>query len=207
MKAALLDTPGLLAALALAAIVIYFAGLQALILVFIFLFAGVLVTRHEHEAKREMGIYEHERSWENVLANGLVPAVCAIISPSVGLGAYIGSLAAITADKFASELGVLSDKPISLANFRPVKQGTSGAMSVFGTVMSFDGALVIGLSCFLLFPGTDLWRVLLIAVIGFMGSFVDTLFGILEEKGIGNKATTNIICSIAGALLGFWLLH
>jgi len=207
MKAALLDTPGLMAALVLAGIVIYFAGVPALLLVFIFLFAGVLVTRYEHEAKREMGIYEHERSWENVLANGIVPAICAILFPYVGIGAYIGSLAAITADKFASELGVLSDKPISLANFKPVKQGTSGAMSVFGTVMSFDGALVIGAACFFLFPGTDLWRVLLIAVIGFIGSFVDTLFGILEEKGIGNKATTNIICSIAGALLGFWLLH
>ncbi len=153
-----------------------------------------------------MGIYEHERSWENVLANGIVPLGAAMLSPTLGPAAYIGSLAAITADKFASELGVLSGDPVSVFSFTKVKRGTSGAMSPFGTLMSFDGALLIGVTVYLLFPGIDAWRILLISLVGFSGSLLDTFFGVLEEEGIGNKATTNFICALSGAILGYLLL-
>jgi len=210
MKSLLLDFQGVALMLVLA-VVVYFGGghfgAQFLALMLVFLIASVVATKYGFEDKREWGIYEHERSWENVLANGLIPAACALFSPSLGIGAYLGSLAAITADKFGSELGVLSSDPISLFTFKTVKRGTSGAMSVFGTLMSFDGALLIGASAFFLFPSRiDAWKIVLIALIGFAGSIVDSIFGVLEERGIGTKATTNIICAMTGAILGFLLL-
>jgi uncharacterized membrane protein len=42
-----------------------------------------------------------------------------------------------------------------------------------------------------------------IAVIGFLGGLVDTLMGIPEELGFGTKSSTNIICTVVGALLGY----
>ncbi len=206
MKSTLLDIPGTALAVIFGSLLYYFGGMPYLALMLIFLSASVLVTKYEHQEKRKMGIYEHERSWENVLANGIASLFAAILSPTIGFGAFVGSIAAITADKFASELGVLSGEPYSIFGFKRVKRGTSGAVSPFGTLMSFDGALLIAIAVHFLFPGIDAWRVLLISLIGFSGSLIDTVFGVLEEEGIGSKATTNLICALTGALLGYFLL-
>lgn len=203
---ALLDWAGLGLAALMGIIVAFFGTPSFLILLLVFLVLSVIVTRFGHEKKRDLGLYEHERSWENVLANGLVPTICAVAYPYIGWGPYVGALAAITADKFASEMGVLGGEPISLLNFKKTKAGKNGAITLFGTLMSFDGALLIGLAAFLTIPGLDLWKVVMIGIVGFAGSMTDSVVGVLEEKGIGNKATTNAICSIFGAVVGFAFL-
>ncbi len=202
---ALLDFAGLALALAMGAVVA-FVQLPFLWLILIFLVASVAVTKYGFEKKRELGLYEHERSWENVLANGLVPTICAVLSPQLGWGPYVGALAAITADKFASELGVLGGEPVSLLNFKKAKRGTNGAVTPFGLLMSLDGGLIVGIGTFLLFSGLDLWKVVAIGLVGFAGSLADSVVGVLEEKGIGNKATTNAICSLFGAIAGLAFL-
>ena len=202
---ALLDWAGLVLAVAMGVVVALF-GTDFLFLLLVFLALSVIATRYGHEQKREVGLYEHERSWENVLANGFVPMLCAVLSPQIGWGPYVGSLAAITADKFASELGVLGGEPIYLLNFKKVKRGTNGAVTPFGLLMSFDGALLIGIAVYLFIPGITLWKIVAIGFVGFGGSMADSIVGVLEERGIGNKATTNAICSIFGAVAGFAFL-
>ncbi|MEM4348267.1 MAG: DUF92 domain-containing protein [Candidatus Anstonellaceae archaeon] len=199
---ALLDIAGLAFAFVMGALVLIFGSAEFLILLFVFLGLSVMVTKYGYEKKRELGIYEHERSWENVLANGFVPTICAVVSPWVGWGPFVGSVAAITADKFASELGVLAGEPIYLLNFKKAKKGTNGAVTPFGLLMSFDGAALIGIAAFLMFPGMTLWRIVLIGLVGFGGSFADSIVGVFEEKGIGNKATSNAVCSLFGAVAG-----
>ena len=203
---ALLDFAGIALAVVMGIVVAIASQPAYLILMVIFLVLSVAVTKYGYEQKRDLGLYEHERSWENVLANGLVPMICAVASPYIGWGPYVCSLASITADKFASELGVLGGEPISLLNFKKTKTGRNGAITVFGSLMSFDGALLIGISAYLLIPNLDLWKVVTIGVIGFGGSMADSVVGVLEEKGIGTKATTNAICSIFGAICGFAFL-
>ena len=202
---ALLDFAGLGLA-AIMGVIVALANPAFLAIMLIFLVLSVLVTRYGFEKKRDLGLYEHERSWENVLANGLIPTICALANPWIGWGAYVGSIAAITADKFASELGVLGGEPISLLNFKKTKAGRNGAITVFGTLMSLDGALLIGLAAMFLIPGIDLRKVVAIGLIGFGGSMVDSIVGVLEEKGIGNKATTNAICALFGAVCGLAFL-
>ena len=203
---ALLDWAGLLLAAAMGLIVAVSSPPPFLLLLLVFLVLSVMVTRFGHDKKRDLGLYEHERSWENVLANGVVPTICAVLSPYVGWGPYVGSLAAITADKFASELGVLGGDPVSLLNLKKVKRGTNGAITAFGTLMSLDGAILIGIVAFISLPGVDLWKVVGIGLVGFAGSMADSVVGVLEERGIGNKATTNAICSQFGAVCGYAFL-
>jgi uncharacterized protein (TIGR00297 family) len=203
----ILDREGVILAVLMGIIIFVCGGLDYLILMLSFLMLGVVATRYEHNIKRRMGIYEHERGWENVLSNGLVPTVLAFLSPQIGPVPFIASLAATTSDTFASEIGVLGKgKPISLENLKEVKPGTSGAMSVMGTIASLVGATAVGVLASFLFS-IDPMQVLLVAVAGFVGSLVDTLFGILEEKGIGTKGTTNFICSAAGGLIGFLFIR
>ncbi len=197
-KTLLLDKKAIILAIVLG-IALAIVNIFFFILMLAFLALAVVVTKYGYYEKKKMGVYEHERGWENVLANGLVPLIGAFLSP----GAFIGALAAVMSDKFASELGILGKDPINLRNLQKTKRGTSGAVSLFGTWMSFIGALFIGIFALCLYPEYSLWKILLIGIIGFMGSVVDSIFGVFEEKGIGTKTTTNIICSIIGLILGF----
>ena len=201
----LLDKQGLVLAFLLGLAVYFFGGLEFLAIFFVFLISSVVVTKYGYHKKRELGLYEHERSWENVLSNGLVP-VLVLFFPFFGfssIGAFLGAVAAINADKFASELGVLSPDPIDLANLKKARNGKSGCISLFGTFASFVGAITIGVFAHFLFPSSiDSWKIVFIGLIGFIGSFADSIAGVFEEKGIGNKSTSNIIGSAVGAILG-----
>ncbi len=203
--AVMLDRKGLMLSSVMGALTLVYGGKEYLALLLAFLVLSVMATRYGEEEKKERGIYEYERSWENVLSNGLVPTVLAVAQPYIGPLPFIASVAAITADKFASELGVLGkNKPIFLLTMKEVRPGTSGAVSFTGTLMSFAGALSIGAVAVFLF-GIKPSVALLVAGGGLFGSFVDTLAGILEEKGIGNKSTSNLFCSIAGGLAGLFI--
>ncbi len=202
----LLDKFGLGLALAMGAAVLVFGQSYFIWIFLLFLALSVLVTKYGFAKKREIGLYEHERSWENVLANGIIPVCAAIGHVYFGWGAYVGSVAAIASDKFASELGVLSEEPISLLTFKKAKRGESGCVSWFGTLMSLNGSLLIGVGYWFLVPGQSLWIILQIGAVGFAGSVADSLVGVLEEKGYGNKATTNMICAAVGAILGMAFL-
>ena len=213
MKSLLLDVPGTIAALILGLVVIVTSGPYALpnfLLLLIFLVLSVIVTKYRYNEKRVKGLYEHERGWKNVLSNGLIPGICAVGFALTGshawIGAFAGSLAAATTDKFESELGVLSGRPISLKNFRHVRPGTSGAISPLGTLMGFIGALLLGTFGRLLYS-YDPFLIFTLGTIGFVGGFVDTVFGIAEEEGFGNKSTTNFICTVVGAVFGYLFVY
>ena len=199
-----LDKDGLILALSMSIVIIYFGGIEALLVILVFLFLSVIATKYEYQTKKDMGIYEHERSWENVLANGIFPTFLSIFIPTIGFIPYLSSIAAITADKFGSELGVLGGKPFSLRTFKKAAEGESGAISMLGTIMSFAGALLIGVSAIAIY-GINPTTALLIGIAGLMGSIVDTLFGILEEQGYGTKGTTNFICSVSGGVFGYFI--
>jgi len=150
------------------------------------------------------------RDTVQVLANGGLAAAMAVAhgltgSPVFMFGFAI-ALAAATADTWASEIGVLSNRePLSILTMRPVPRGTSGGVSLLGLFAAGGGAFFIGLwfaagygiaaatalppvdgPGSLPTPGavTANWNALetlvLIAMItagGFLGSLVDSLLG------------------------------
>ncbi|MEW6528523.1 MAG: DUF92 domain-containing protein [Candidatus Micrarchaeota archaeon] len=198
----MLDKKGLMFSFLLGIVVFVYGGKEYLAFLIIFLIISVIVTRYGAEEKKESGIYEYERSWENVLSNGIVPTLFVVGHNIFGVLPFITSVAAVTADKFGSELGVLGkNKPISLFSFKEVVPGTSGAMSTMGTIMSFAGALVIG-ACAVFIFGVKPTTAFMIGVGGFLGSIADSIAGVFEERGIGNKSSSNIICSIIGGVAG-----
>jgi len=212
MKLLLLDMIGMFMVLAAALVVAVFSGhylIQNLATALTFLIIGVAVTKYRYEEKKEKGVYEHERSWQNVLSNSAFPLVCCVAYHYTGspawIAAYVGAFAGALADKFGSELGVLSDRPISLGTFRPVKQGTSGAISTLGTYLSFIGALIIGVSGYFLYSYSP-FTIFTISIFGFLGSVADSFAGVLEEKGIGTKGTSNLICTVVAGLLAYYFL-
>ena len=202
-----LDGKGIILALFFGFLLYHFGGLNYLLLMLMFFFLAIFVTRYGYEEKRELGIYEHERGWENVFANGILPAILAVLSSTLGPIPFICSIAAITSDKFGSEIGVMeANDPVSIITFAKVKPGTSGAISMLGSIASILGSTLIALGTVYLFSLTP-FMALQIALAGVIGSVADTFFGYFEERGIGTKGTTNFICSLVGAIIGYFLIR
>ena len=128
----------------------------------------------------------HERDAGQVFANGGLAALFAAlhalypesIFPWLGFAA---SLAAVNADTWATELGVLSPTtPRLITDLRKrVEKGTSGGVSLWGTVASLMGSAVIALPAVLLDPTGSLTtdHFLLITAAGLAGSLFDSFLG------------------------------
>ena len=93
--------------------------------------------------------------------------------------AYAASLAAVTADTWATELGVLSPSlPRLLTSWKPVERGTSGAISLYGTLAAAGGAAFIAILGALLGSGGRGWASLeIILMAGLLGSLFDSFLG------------------------------
>jgi len=122
------------------------------------------------------------RDWGQVLANGGLGAVLAVahaIWPDQAWPwlAFAGSMAAVNADTWATELGVLSQTaPRLITNWRTVERGTSGGVTLLGTFAAFLGAAVIGFAA-LLGGRAELANWGWITVGGLLGALFDSLLG------------------------------
>jgi uncharacterized membrane protein len=103
------------------------------------------------------------------------------------LVAVVGSLATVTADTWATELGVLSQsKPRLITNLlQAVEPGTSGGISGVGLMSAFAGSLFISI-VFLSFAVrgfSDRAMLILVTTIlgGFIGSLFDSLLGATKQ--------------------------
>jgi uncharacterized protein (TIGR00297 family) len=122
------------------------------------------------------------RDATQVLANGGVFACAALLSallpgPAGSLDALaaLGALAAATADTWATEVGVAADgAPRSLLTLRRVPAGTSGGVSVAGSLAMIVGALFIATLARALGLGRE---TLAVAAGGVAGAMADTLLG------------------------------
>ena len=90
---------------------------------------------------------------------------------------FLAALSAVNADTWATEIGSLSRRPPRLlTNWKPVPAGTSGAISLPGTLAALAGALFIPL-CSLGLWHLDPAEFLSVAWAGFLGSLLDSLLG------------------------------
>jgi uncharacterized protein (TIGR00297 family) len=126
----------------------------------------------------------HQRDWGQVLANGGLGALLGVVYwlfPSMGWvwAAFVGAMAAVNADTWATELGVLSKQsPRLVTTGKPVERGTSGGITLLGTLAALGGAAFVALIAALFSLGDEAWALLLAATLGGLaGSFFDSLLG------------------------------
>lgn len=118
-----------------------------------------------------------------VLANGgpgCIFSLLALIFPEYKeqfLHAFIASLAIANGDTWASELGAYSTKnPIHVFSLKRVPKGTSGAISLIGTISGIFGSMIIAGFGYLL-QLISLSTIWMITIIGCLGLFIDTFLG------------------------------
>jgi uncharacterized protein (TIGR00297 family) len=184
-----LNKSGALAAAFVGTIIFGLGGWSWAILLMIFFITSSGLSRMFKNRKR--GLDEkfskgHERDAGQVFGNGGLATFFAALHafypdsvlPWVG---FAVSLAAVNADTWATELGVLNPtQPRMITDLgKHVEKGTSGGISLFGTLASLLGAAVIALPAALLSPVGKLvpayW--LLISLGGLAGSLFDSFLG------------------------------
>ncbi len=182
-----LDRSGAVAAAALGMVVFGLGGLPwaALLLGFFITSSALsrLFGKRKH-ALAEKFSKGSTRDAGQVLANGGLAGVFVLLHLAFPGAvwpwlAFAGSLAAVNADTWATELGVLSPvAPVGITTLRPVERGASGGITVTGTLASLAGAAVIGLLAVLTMPSPD-WPLALafISLAGLFGSLVDSFLG------------------------------
>lgn len=142
----------------------------------------------EKQAAAEKFDKGHQRDMGQVLANGGLGSLIAILSaffPSpVWFPLYIGVMATVTADTWATELGTLSKRPPRLiTNGRLVEVGTSGGVSLLGTLVSLTGGILIGLVAGLLSPELNILTGILTGGLGgLLGSLFDSFLGATVQQ-------------------------
>jgi len=206
----------------------YFFVLESIVFIVVAALATDLGTAY----KKKVGTYQRDRGIRNVLANGLAPLLMAVGFFLAGiylpgshaslllLVGFVGSVAAVTADKFGSEIGVFGGKPVMIFTGKPVRIGTSGGITILGLLAGLvaSGIMAVPVLTISGFVARSVPHatmatlgVLIWAVIagGFVGNVADSVLGYWEEKKIGNKYTSNFISSVVGgavAILIFWVL-
>jgi uncharacterized protein (TIGR00297 family) len=119
-----------------------------------------------------------------VLANGGIASVFAGVhfflpSASWTWVVFAASLAAVNADTWATELGVLNPSlPRLITSWKPVEGGTSGAVSIYGMLAATCGAALIAILGALLGPaGRGFANLEIIIIAGLIGSLFDSFLG------------------------------
>jgi uncharacterized protein (TIGR00297 family) len=238
-----LDVDGVILAFLMAFIMLYVAtfseptlvygwilGIFYVAVMLYFLMLSAIVTKYGWHYKLSIRQSQKPRGVKNVLANGLGPLIFVLIVFFVAGGkfgsiafiaGFLGSVAAVTSDKFSSEIGILNGAPVSIMSFKKIRKGESGGITMLGLIAGMLGAFLIavvaGSAYLYLIPPTYSCPVngcgtipaiasfALVSAIflgGFIGTLVDSVLGYFEEKGTGNKYTSNFICSMAGGIVG-----
>ena len=187
-----LNRSGAIAATVMGAIIFGLGGLRWAILLLAFFITSSALSRAFKN--RKQGLDEkfskgHERDAGQVLGNGGVAAAFVLIhalypESSISWVGFAASLAAVNADTWATELGVLNPTPPrKITNLRRhVEKGTSGGVSLFGTLASLLGSALIAILAAFLNPTeplvTDhLSLALMITFAGLTASLFDSFLG------------------------------
>ncbi|MZP31394.1 DUF92 domain-containing protein [Heliobacterium undosum] len=147
------------------------------------------------------------RDFGQALANGGFGAVLAVLhflfpSEPAFFAAFVGTMATVNADTWATEIGVLSRRPPRLITTgRLVPPGTSGGITAVGTFATMMGGLLIGLTVWILVGIQDvilsgavnlagyLWLLPAAVAGGLGGSLFDSLLGATVQAMYVNAET------------------
>ncbi len=179
-----LDIGGSMLAFLMGSVLFGLGGWQYTLPIILFFSSSSVLSKVGKYKKRVVEeVYQKssQRDFYQVLANGGIPTIIFILifvsGESYLYSLYLISIAAATADTWATELGIFSSKdPFLITNFKSVKPGTSGAISMPGSMASLLASAIITISgCVFISFSTEIFIIIVFS--GFIGSIFDRLSG------------------------------
>ncbi|HKZ55418.1 MAG TPA: DUF92 domain-containing protein [Anaerolineales bacterium] len=183
MRAGALDRPGAVAAAIVGALTFGGGGLRSAFLLLLFFVSSSALSRIGKGHKQALSAVFAKggrRDAGQVVANGGIAALGAVLYgltlQPMWLASLAGALAAVNADTWSTELGVLARrKPRLVTTGVSVEAGTSGAVTPEGLLAALGGAGLIGLASGSLFGD---WTLAAAGWIGgALGALADSLLG------------------------------
>jgi uncharacterized protein (TIGR00297 family) len=184
-KARSLNKSGAVAAAFTGTIIFGVGGWQWAILLLTFFITSSALSRafKNRKAKLEEKFSKgHERDAGQVFGNGGIATLFAALhffypNEIWVWAAFAASLAAVNADTWATELGVLNPNPPRMITnlTKVVEKGTSGGISLVGTLASLAGSALIAFLASLLTGNWSLF--LVVSIAGLAGSLFDSFLG------------------------------
>lgn len=179
-----LTASGVLAAIVLDLAVSIALGNLGFLLLLVFLSLGILTDK----IKKSPASYEEEkgarRDASQVLANGLVPILSAVLyfafDERAFLLGFVASLAEALGDTAASSIGSYSKHTFDIFKFRKCEKGMSGGVSLVGTCAAVFFSAIIPLVSFA-FDLISLRELFATTAIAILGVFFDSLLGSLLQ--------------------------
>jgi uncharacterized protein (TIGR00297 family) len=179
-RARALTASGAAAAWIVGACVFGAGGWAYAAVLFAFFLPSTLLSRIGRARKRELvdiGKHGPRDAWQ-VLANGAIAAVCAVLAAITHAkpmaAAFAGAFAAASADTWGTEIGTLAKMaPRSILTFKPLAPGISGGITFAGTLAEVAGACVVGVVTWAI--GAGAWWI--VAAGGFAGALADSILG------------------------------
>ncbi len=212
-KYRVLDRTGVYAAAALGITVGALGHWTWLVILLGFLGTAHKATKWRFEEKTAKGLSESSdghRSWGNVVANGGLPGLVAIIAFFMddhenGLWLFSAAVAVAAADTFASEIGCLDERVRMITTMKKCEPGLNGGFSPNGQIAALVGSSIIAALAFLSEQNLELAG--MIALIGWLGCQVDSVLGaVLENRGFMTKGTVNAGAITFGIIAMWWYL-
>ena len=212
-KYRVLDRLGVYAAAALGIIVGALGHWTWLVILLGFLGTAHKATKWRFEEKASKGLSESSdghRSWGNVVANGGLPGLVAIIAFILddhenGLWLFSAAVSVAAADTFASEIGCLDDRVRMITTMKKCEPGLNGGFSPNGQIAALVGSTIIAILAFV--SEANLELAALVAIIGWLGCQVDSVLGaVLENRGLMTKGTVNAAAITFGIVAMWWHL-
>jgi uncharacterized protein (TIGR00297 family) len=224
----ILDRNGCILAFVMGLVIGFFGSVVWLVLLLIFLFSSFAATRYRYELKKKRKVAEAKggkRGLENVLANGYVPMVIAILSypfpapiphidKTVSTVMFITALAAAASDTLASELGVFARRTYMITTLKPTKRGINGGISGLGTGAALFAAFYSAVIGWLLISlwGSELPTnpayVLMPLCLGFLGCNIDSLLGVIENNSESlTGSRVNLLSIFIASFLAYILMY
>ena len=134
-------------------------------------------------------------AWAMLLAHSIWPR------PELYIG-FVASLAAATADTWATEIGrMYGESTRSILTGRIVRKGESGGVSLQGTVGAITGAALLGVIAAWL---NETAGITVVAVAGFAGSLVDSLIGASVQGRFRDPETAEETEQRTGPVIRGW---
>ncbi len=193
-RARSLSRSGMYAAIIIGTIIFGLGGWPWAVLLLTFFLSSTALTHAFKQRKKEANekyAKGGERDAGQVFGNGGVAALFAALHTFYPQAAwpwlaFAAALAAVNADTWATELGILNPTPPRLITDlrKTVEKGTSGGVSAVGTLAALAGAGLIGILAASLYPqpASVVWShflpsALLVTLAGLLGSLFDSLLG------------------------------
>jgi uncharacterized protein (TIGR00297 family) len=175
-----LSLGGALAAVVVGAATYGALGVPGAAVLLAFFVSSIGLSRFGRARKRELLVDVGKtgpRDASQVLANGAVAALCAVLAVWVNTRygyAFAGAFAAAAADTWGTEVGTLSRRaPVSILTLRRIPAGLSGGITLPGTLAEVAGALFVAGVALVI----GRYALLPVALGGIAGAVVDSLLG------------------------------